>query len=405
MASFLGNFTIEIIEGKVLRRRLHFDKATWERKYQQITDQVQMTMNAFREVHHNFEAALSSPVLDLAQAAYSASALGAALTIEMTVAALRQRVQAAANSMVDTHDLLVRDLQHTSHLIVSYCRQKPSERRLLYSRYMAPLRQRIETLADNLTKLMPVLQQDLGNAQGHFEAQLRTKWQTGLAGAANTIPARLANIEAAQVALEEAARDVRRLTVGFAASITKLSELNGMLHPDYIGEPPTPDPHGWLDSVRAARRTRTESDEVRRAALHGIKRSASPTLRAMICAWLRCIRAYCYQSRIRGIGRKALRDQQHNARNQYLEQLARVYVENQISDYNLQPGDAGTQVYEGTLQWIKDQIATDPDVSLAQDELTRVVNDLGTGTVPHAPYNNLRDLLGAGDGGRALGML
>lgn len=56
---YLHEQTVELAEGKVLRRRLHYDKATWTGKHQEIRDKVQTTLDEFHDAHARFNALLN----------------------------------------------------------------------------------------------------------------------------------------------------------------------------------------------------------------------------------------------------------------------------------------------------------------------------------------------------------
>lgn len=203
-------------------------------------------------------------------------------------------------------------------------------------------------------------------------------------------PVRRNLVEAAQVTLEQSVQDARtnisRLVPGLTAAISKVDELVGMLHEDYIDDLPQPgaDTQGWRDAVEAARRTTPRLSMLRRAAQHRMSQLSNPVLKAFVDAWIKCIQAYLYQSTLRGIARDALADARLESRNRYFEQFINAYVQNQVDQGVIQ--EAERQItYQNALQWLRDQIRTDPDQALDPDVVTAVINDLGTGTIP--PWN------------------
>lgn len=203
------------------------------------------------------------------------------------------------------------------------------------------------------------------------------------------------------MALEQNIKDARNasgLAQGIRAVISKAEDLIEMLHEDYIPTSlpePRADTHGQLDAVKAARKTTSRHSEIRRAAQNEIAQLQLSKKFAVVAkfvdSWLKCIYTYLYQSTLAGVAREALADARLASRNRYLEQFAEAYVQNQL-DHGLiwEKDRARTRI--DTLQWIREQIRTDPDQPLDPEVMKRVINNLGTGTVAPAAVDNDGDI-------------
>lgn len=346
---YLRELTLELIRGKVIRRRLHYDKLTWPGKYQQIQACINATRNDFTAIDLAFDESLKQGSFASGQM-YSTTKDG----LELLHNLMRQCI----GSMLDVHQVVGREIQHTAHLIHGYFRNDVDERRLIHARYMKPLRARLQGLRSDIDTLQGVVNLAFQDGQQlPWETCLERKWRRDLQGQPR---ASLANLDIAQAGIAQAAADIRHLVVGFASIRVTLDQLIGMLHDAYIDDN-VQNLNGSLDAVKAAKNARSLSQMIEVAANREMAAITNIGLLNLIQSWYNCILAYQRESQLRGQTRAELAARRAQAQDEYLQALAHIEVDMHKLPLNVDESQQALMEAE-TLERLRNKVAADPDL-------------------------------------------
>lgn len=345
----MKEFTLDLIRGKVIRRRLHYDKLTWPRKYEQIQTLFNTTVNSSNAVGLTFQSVVSFSTFMIGQQNP---------TTQDVLQNVRDLMRQSSGSILDIQQVVGRDIQHTTYLITGYFRNDADERRLIHARYMAPLRARLETIRNELDTLQNVINLDFKDGQqSPWEDRIQAKWRQDLAGQPE---AERAILDVAQADIAQAATDIRHLIVGLASIRGMLDQLIGMLHDAYIADD-APDVNGYLSPVTAAKQSRSLSQTIEMAAKREIAAITDPNLLGLIRAWQDCIVAYQRESQLRGQRRAQLAARRAQAQDSYLQALAKMDVDGRVLDGQIDEAQR-EQAVADTFTRLRKEMATDPDL-------------------------------------------
>lgn len=293
ISEYLWELTVKTSEGKILRRRMHYDKLTWWSKNDQILRMVATVRNSFDVVHRAFVDVLQ-PDRSLTHNMADPTAAEMLNTMAEIINNLTRDMQTAVRNLLHLHYLVGRDLQHTCYLVNSYFRQSEFERKIIHRRYMVPLRERLQQLTGDLDNLEINLRLSLDDGAVKLETRVWTKITTSLTEAdcedydeadpEPLIPTRDSmNLEA---------NNIRHARIGFVALRDQMSEIIDMLHDGYVEDDAQDVVPGRLEAVMAARRSASLLQMRSRAARQELTRVHDPNVKKLVEAWIACALAH-----------------------------------------------------------------------------------------------------------------
>lgn len=342
IAAYFKERTCEAAEGKVLRRRLHYDQLTWTPKYNQMTTLVNTTMDNILQARAVFNQALSD------QTQFTPNMTSP--TAEEVVDGVTRSVRGSIDKMLELLRALGRDLQHNLYLITSYHRQKLNERRRVHSRYMADLRTRLQALRASMDLLRQSWQENFPSNPDETRSRVENKlFERILPATTHINPDQRAHLLGAVEAMLQATNEMRGSADGFEATRTNLDEMIDILDPDYIENQPQ-DIHGRRLAVMAFRLQSQRSERCKKAAYAEMSQITDPDIKDLVDSYMKCIDAYLVQrSRARAARQApAVVDERTKRLDSLAQSIAQASIKLRVSQGTLNPADAQQTLADST---------------------------------------------------------